>query len=59
MKNAKAKYIFLGQDLIRVKNLLAMDPYGKQADKRKKEAADYESRVCPILLCGVWNQYCV
>ncbi len=42
MKAAKAKYEFLGQDLIRVKTL---DPYGKQADKRKKEAVDYVSRV--------------
>jgi hypothetical protein len=28
-----------------VKNLLAMDPYGKQADKRKKEVSDLEARV--------------
>ncbi len=45
MKAAKAKYEFLGQDLIRVKNLISLDPYGKQADKRKKEAADYETKV--------------
>lgn len=45
MKAAKAKYEFLGQDLVRVKNLLALDRYGKQADKRKKEVADYEARV--------------
>jgi len=79
MKNAKARYRFLGQDLSRVslhppasfpgpcrtgnelasklippslfqvKNILAADPYGKQAEKRKKEVSDLEARVGLLL----------
>jgi hypothetical protein len=30
-----------------VKNLLALDPYGKQAEKRKKEVSDLEMKVSP------------
>jgi hypothetical protein len=44
MKSAKAKYSFMGQDLARVKTLLTAEPYGKQADKRKKEVAELEMR---------------
>ncbi|XP_019853956.1 PREDICTED: rho GTPase-activating protein 29-like [Amphimedon queenslandica] len=44
MKSAKAKYIFYGQELARAKNQLAADPYGKQADRRKKEVSDLETK---------------
>ena len=31
-----------------VKNILAADPYGKQAEKRKKEVSDLEIKVCGL-----------
>ena len=31
-----------------VKNLLAADPYGKQAEKRKREVSDLESKVIQL-----------
>lgn len=46
MKNAKAKYEFYGQELIRIKNLLSNEPVGPKAEKRKKEISDLETKVC-------------
>lgn len=48
MKNAKAKYRFYGEDLARVKNLLAVEPYGKQAEKRKREVSELEVKVSSL-----------
>ncbi len=45
MKAAKAKYRFYGEELSRVKNLLAVEPYGKQAEKRKREVSELETKV--------------
>jgi hypothetical protein len=49
MKNCKAKYHFYGHELSRAKNQLSLEPYGKQADKRKKEVADLENKVYILL----------
>jgi hypothetical protein len=44
MKVSRLKYRFVGQELTRVKSLLPCDPYGKHAEKRKKEISDLEMR---------------
>ena len=46
MKNAKTKYEFYGQELVRIKNLLGNEPVGPKADKRKKEIVELETKVC-------------
>ena len=45
MNNSKAKYHFYGNEVVRVKNLLSNEPFGKQAEKRKKEVIDLEGKV--------------
>ena len=36
---------------LQVKNLLSADPYGRQAEKRKKEVTDLETKVCAVCVC--------
>lgn len=48
MRAAKAKYELLGQDLVRLKNVLSNEPVGPKAEKRKKEITDLEIKVMII-----------
>ena len=38
-------FVFVFVVCLQVKNLLTLDPYGKQAEKRKKEVTDLEAKV--------------
>ena len=49
MKSSKARYEFFGQELIRIKNLLANEPVGPRADKRKREITELETKVVNIV----------
>lgn len=48
MRAAKAKYELLGQDLVRLKNVLSNEPVGPKAEKRKKEITDLEIKVSDL-----------
>ena len=48
MKNAKAKYEFYGQEVVRVKNLLGNEPVGPKAEKRKREISELEVKACHL-----------